>query len=71
MQVLTAMLQQAFLPNAVLMFADTSALSIDLPRDDKQVLNGQSPSVMICEDYQCRLPVHTPEALQEYLDAQQ
>ncbi len=69
MQVLTAMLQQAFLPNAVLMYDATSARTIELSREDKQAHSGLTPSVMICEDYHCRLPLRTPEALQEYVDS--
>ena len=64
---------QRFLPNKVVMGADTSPNPEgnqgvpDFPLLQDRIMVGGLPSAYVCENYTCQLPVTDPDALAEQL----
>ena len=63
-QELVVILQQAFLPGFVLIYADDSQEAAWFTTSKADTL---IPSVQICENYHCTLPITAPEDLKHYL----
>jgi hypothetical protein len=64
-------LHGAFIPNKVVALIDPAAENFALEKRvpllaAKKLVNGQ-PAVYVCENYACKQPVTTPEALLETL----
>ena len=70
-QALVRTVFERYLPNKVVVHASGPGEAADLPLLARKTLRDGKPTAYVCEGYNCKLPVTSPEALAEQLDARQ